>query len=404
MNERVAAANAALNAARALGVFEAAGQQPVMGPSVLTGAQMAGWIRSQGYSPNIQTSIDDLANTYIQEGNDENVRGDVAFAQAVVETGGFEAAPDNNYAGMGWCDSCSSGTSFPTPAGRGAGPDPAPPELRRPELPGVAAAPPAVAVLVRDGPGDRGEQLRHVLREGLGADLGADGARQLGDRPELLREGAAHLRRDARLRPERRLSHPASRRRRPGCARPPVRRALGRGPRGRSPYHPGARAARRGSTMAMLGLRFDLRVPDFADTTHARQYAAALDMAAWADRIGLDWVIVSEHHGAPDGYLPAPLIFAAAVLGRTSRIGVNVAAVLVPLHDPVRLAEQLAVLDLCAPGRISVVAGLGYRSVEFDDGGRRSHPSRASCSRRRSTSCATHGPGSPSRTRAARSS
>ncbi|HWW43539.1 MAG TPA: hypothetical protein VN180_00545, partial [Acidimicrobiia bacterium] len=115
MNERVAAANAALNAARALGVFEAAGQQPVKGPSVLTGAQMAGWIRSQGYSPNIQTSIDDLANTYIQEGNDEDVRGDVAFAQAVVETGGFQAAPDNNYAGMGWCDSCSSGTSFPTP-------------------------------------------------------------------------------------------------------------------------------------------------------------------------------------------------------------------------------------------------------------------------------------------------
>jgi len=115
MNERVASANAALAAARALGVFEAAGQQPVQGPSVLTGAQMAGWIRSQNYSPNIQTSIDDLANIYIQEGNDEGVRGDVAFAQAVVETGGFEAAPDNNYAGMGWCDSCSSGTVFPTP-------------------------------------------------------------------------------------------------------------------------------------------------------------------------------------------------------------------------------------------------------------------------------------------------
>jgi alkanesulfonate monooxygenase SsuD/methylene tetrahydromethanopterin reductase-like flavin-dependent oxidoreductase (luciferase family) len=117
--------------------------------------------------------------------------------------------------------------------------------------------------------------------------------------------------------------------------------------------------------MAMLGLRFDLRVPDFAETTHARQYAAALDMAAWADRVGLDSVIFSEHHGAPDGYLPAPLILAAAVLGRTSRIGVNVAAVLVPLHDPVRLAEQLAVLDLSAPGRISIVGGLGYRSVEF---------------------------------------
>ena len=121
--------------------------------------------------------------------------------------------------------------------------------------------------------------------------------------------------------------------------------------------------------MALLGVRFDLRVPDFAPTTHARQYAAALDMAAWADRLGLDMVILSEHHGAPDGYVPAPLTLAGAVLGRTPRIGVNVAAVLVPLHDPVRLAEQLAVLDLCGPGRISLVAGLGYRSVEFEMAG-----------------------------------
>jgi alkanesulfonate monooxygenase SsuD/methylene tetrahydromethanopterin reductase-like flavin-dependent oxidoreductase (luciferase family) len=121
--------------------------------------------------------------------------------------------------------------------------------------------------------------------------------------------------------------------------------------------------------MAMLGLRFDLRVPDFAPTTHAEQYAAALDMAEWADRIGLDMLILSEHHGAPDGYLPAPLVLAAAMLGRTTRIGVNVAAILAPLHDPVRLAEQLAVLDLSAPGRISLVAGAGYRSVEFEMAG-----------------------------------
>ena len=79
--------------------------------------------------------------------------------------------------------------------------------------------------------------------------------------------------------------------------------------------------------MAMLGLRFDLRVPEFATTTHPRQYATALEMADWADRTGLDMVILSEHHGAPDGYLPAPLTLAAAVLGRTPRIGVNVAAV-----------------------------------------------------------------------------
>ena len=43
------------------------------------------------------------------------MRGDFAFAQAVLETGGFASAPDNNYSGLGWCDSCARGTRFPTP-------------------------------------------------------------------------------------------------------------------------------------------------------------------------------------------------------------------------------------------------------------------------------------------------
>lgn len=115
MNQKVADANAALQRAEQLGALRQSGQEPVQGPSVLTGAQMAAWINSQGYQPRIQTSIEGLANTYIQEGSDEGVRGDVAFAQAVVETGGFQSAPSNNYAGMGWCDGCSSGTNFPTP-------------------------------------------------------------------------------------------------------------------------------------------------------------------------------------------------------------------------------------------------------------------------------------------------
>jgi peptidoglycan hydrolase CwlO-like protein len=115
MNQRVADANAALERAKELGVLRAAGREPIQGPSVLTAAQMAGWIRSRGYSPRIETTIDDLAQIYIQEGNDEGVRGDFAFAQAVIETGGFESAPANNYAGMGWCDSCSNGDGFPTP-------------------------------------------------------------------------------------------------------------------------------------------------------------------------------------------------------------------------------------------------------------------------------------------------
>jgi len=121
--------------------------------------------------------------------------------------------------------------------------------------------------------------------------------------------------------------------------------------------------------MAMIGIRFDLRVPAFATTTHAAQYAACLDQCAWADAHGLDVVVLSEHHGVDDGYLPAPLTLAAAIAGRTKKIRISIAAALVPLHDPVRLAEQLAVLDLASDGRVSLVAGLGYRQEEFEMAG-----------------------------------
>jgi alkanesulfonate monooxygenase SsuD/methylene tetrahydromethanopterin reductase-like flavin-dependent oxidoreductase (luciferase family) len=117
--------------------------------------------------------------------------------------------------------------------------------------------------------------------------------------------------------------------------------------------------------MTMIGIRYDLRVPAFANTTHAEQYAACLEQCAWADARGLDFVVLSEHHGVDDGYLPAPLTLAGAIVGRTKRIPVNVAAILVPLHDPVRLAEQLAVLDLVSGSRVSFIAGLGYRPEEF---------------------------------------
>ena len=121
--------------------------------------------------------------------------------------------------------------------------------------------------------------------------------------------------------------------------------------------------------MAMIGIRFDLRVPPFSTTTHAEMYAACLDQCAWADEHGLDIIVLSEHHGVADGYLPAPLTLAAAIAGRTTKIRINIAAVLVPMHDPVRLAEQLAVLDLASGSRVSFVAGLGYRQEEFEMAG-----------------------------------
>jgi len=114
VNRRVASANAALERARVLGALRARGE-PVLGPTVLNGAQMAAWIRAKGYKPRLATSIEDLANIYVDEGRAEGLRGDLAFAQSVIETGGFASSPDNNYAGLGWCDSCAQGTRFPTP-------------------------------------------------------------------------------------------------------------------------------------------------------------------------------------------------------------------------------------------------------------------------------------------------
>jgi len=121
--------------------------------------------------------------------------------------------------------------------------------------------------------------------------------------------------------------------------------------------------------MPELLMRFDLRVPPFAATTFARQYAAFTEMVRWADDVGVSSVSVSEHHGDPAGYIPAPIPLAAAILASTGRLHVSISAALAPLHDPVRLAEQLAVVDNLAPGRLSVIIGAGYRQVEFDMGG-----------------------------------
>lgn len=119
--------------------------------------------------------------------------------------------------------------------------------------------------------------------------------------------------------------------------------------------------------MTMIALRYDLRIPPFVSHTHADAYAACLEQCAWAEQHGAaDMVVLSEHHGVADGFMSAPLTLAAAIAGRTKKLRINVAALLLPLHDPVRIAEQMAVVDLVSPGRLSLVAGLGYRQEEFD--------------------------------------
>jgi hypothetical protein len=93
---------------------------PIMGPSRLTAADLAAFVRVNGGTPNITVPLEELAQAYIDEGQKVGVRGDVAFAQSIVETGffGFRNSmvepTDNNFAGIGACDSCTRGFSFPT--------------------------------------------------------------------------------------------------------------------------------------------------------------------------------------------------------------------------------------------------------------------------------------------------
>ena len=95
-------------------------------------------------------------------------------------------------------------------------------------------------------------------------------------------------------------------------------------------------------------------------------YAAALEIASWSESRGCLSAVLCEHHMADDGYLPAPLTLASAMAARTSTLPITVAVVLLPLHDPIQLAEEMAVLDIISNGRVIYVAAIGYRPVEYE--------------------------------------
>ena len=109
-------------------------------------------------------------------------------------------------------------------------------------------------------------------------------------------------------------------------------------------------------------VRFNCIQPGLEPAEMASRYQAFVDMAAYADEHGLQAISLEEHHGADNGWSPSPLIMAGLVFGRTKRIMATLNALLAPLHDPLRLAEDIAVLDLASGGRFVVTAGIGYRA------------------------------------------
>lgn len=114
----------------------------------------------------------------------------------------------------------------------------------------------------------------------------------------------------------------------------------------------------------MFTLRFDMRAPSMG-APPTELYAAACDMAEWAETRGCVAAVLCEHHCADDGYLPSPLLLGSAIAARTKQLMLNL-VILLPFYDVARLAEDMAVLDHISVGRATYVFGIGYRQEEYD--------------------------------------
>ena len=118
-----------------------------------------------------------------------------------------------------------------------------------------------------------------------------------------------------------------------------------------------------------FGLWYDLRNPG-EGRSFEKLYAEVLEQIPWAEGLGLDSVWLSEHHFCDDGYTPSPLVVAAAIGARTERLRIGTNLMLLPLHDPIRLAEDAASLAILTGGRFRLGVGLGYRELEYRAFGR----------------------------------
>ena len=114
-----------------------------------------------------------------------------------------------------------------------------------------------------------------------------------------------------------------------------------------------------------FGLWYDFRNPARWHQPADRLYREILDQIAWAESNGFDDVWLSEHHFIDDGYLPSILPAAAAIAARTARIRIASGVLLMPFHNPIRLAEDIATVDIISGGRFELGVGIGWKGEEF---------------------------------------
>ncbi len=119
-----------------------------------------------------------------------------------------------------------------------------------------------------------------------------------------------------------------------------------------------------------LGISFSFQAHRELGEPYDKAYREGLELAAEASRLGIDSIWASEHHGEPDGYCPSPVVACAALAVAAPNCRIGQAVALAPLHGhPMRLAEDLSVVDNLSGGRVEIGLGQGYRPAEFDQFG-----------------------------------
>ena len=99
--------------------------------------------------------------------------------------------------------------------------------------------------------------------------------------------------------------------------------------------------------------------------SHGEVLAQLVELAVQSDRLGLDSFWLGEHHFSRHGILADTMVMAAHIAARTERIRIGTAVIVLPLHNPVRVAEQVAIVDHLSGGRVDVGVGIGYQQREF---------------------------------------
>jgi len=95
-------------------------------------------------------------------------------------------------------------------------------------------------------------------------------------------------------------------------------------------------------------------------------YQDTLEQAQEAEELGYEILSVAEHHFLPDGWIPAPTVFLGGLAAVTEQIDLMTNIIVLPLHHPIEVAEQTAVLDLLSGGRFKLGVAIGWRDEEFD--------------------------------------